>query len=89
MAQMILAAGAAYLGFRAARKARAAYRKSKQEMYEEQELNNYYTQQYYNSTQPIGYNGRHHPSSGHANRNGYPYPPGNSYPSGRAYNYGY
>jgi hypothetical protein len=50
MAELLLAAGAAYLGLRAARRVRSAYNNAIDEMYEKQRLADYYhhSQQYEN-----------------------------------------
>ncbi|CAF2406477.1 unnamed protein product [Rotaria sp. Silwood2] len=69
MAELILAAGAAYLGWRAARRVRWAYNSALEEMYAEQQYD-YYDEPYGYGSQ--GYNhypsrssGRHHRSGGH------------------------
>jgi hypothetical protein len=83
MAELILAAGAAYLGYKAARRVRSAYSSAKQEMYEEQEWGNYYNQpdyynQQYNYHQyPNGSSNNYHHS--HRHHSGYSYPSGHSY----------
>jgi hypothetical protein len=44
MAELILLAGAAYLGVKAARKVTTAYRQTREQMYAQQEFSDYYDQ---------------------------------------------
>ena len=44
MAELLLAAAAAYFGYKASRRVRAAYSSAKQEMYENQRIPDYYNQ---------------------------------------------
>jgi hypothetical protein len=84
MAELLLAAGAAYLGIKAGRKIRSAYIGAREEMYEEQQMSNYYNQPNNFYTQTYGYqqvpsssSGHYYPSSGYGH--------GNSYYNGRSY----
>lgn len=78
MAEILLAAGAAYLGLKAARKVKSAYSNTKAEMYEEQ----YANQQYYQPTYS-------HVSRGYTGSSGGYYPPssGQYRRSGSSYGY--
>ncbi len=81
MAALLLAAGAAYLGYKAARKVRSAYSSAKQEMYEEQDMVNPYYQRTNQYLQPYsgGSNGHYR----HSSPNG----SGNIHRSGHSYGY--
>ncbi len=81
MAELLLAAGAAYLGYKAARKVHSAYSSAKQEMYAEQDMINPYYQQTNQYLQP--YPGRSNGSYHHSN----PYGSGNIHRSGHSYGY--
>ena len=76
MAEILLAAGALYLGYKAAGRVRSAYTNTKSEMYAEQDMMNYY-QPSYQYSQP--YSGRSHGS----------YYPSNGYGGGSSYRSGY
>jgi len=72
MAEILLAAGAAYLGLKAAKKVHSAYSNTKAEMYEEQyayQPDYYYQPTYANVSR--GHSGGYYPSSG--SRSGYTY----------------
>lgn len=91
MAEILLAAGAAYLGLKAARKVRSAYSSAKQEAIAEQEFGSYYEPEYY-YTQQYDYprssrpsSGYHHHSSGR--HSGYPRTGGSAYRGGRSHGY--
>jgi hypothetical protein len=81
MAELVLAAGAMYLGYKAARKAHTAFNNAKSEMYAEQGMFNSYnpSNTYYSQSYPSGYNGSHYHSNGYGG--------GSSYQSGHSYGY--
>jgi hypothetical protein len=72
MAHLLLAAGAAYLGYLGARKTHTAYVNAKSEMYAEQDMYNYYQPSMYHShSYPGGYYGSHYHPSGYGYQSGY------------------